>query len=243
MKICPFCETENEESANECVICGSELPASKTNLGSASSAGGHGSGAFGVAVTNIGPNKIAVIKVIKEFLNCGLAEAKDRCEKGFSYDGLDKTSADSLASKLRSAGASVEYKNSFSGGTVSSGAAMGKYTVILKDVGADKAGVVNVIKNEMMCTETEAKQRCEKLFVADGLSKIEADMIISKLESAGAIAEIATDQPSAPTTQSSAGSNKQSAASSTPEANKKTTIIAVVIGVIIVFGMIAGCLF
>lgn len=115
MKMCPFCDTENEDSAKECVICGTELPAAATTATSSTPSlsidGGATStvgGGYTVVITNIGANKIAVIKEIKEFLNCGLADAKKKCEGLVVAQGMSQGDAELLVSKLQSAGASAQ---------------------------------------------------------------------------------------------------------------------------------------
>lgn len=113
MKMCPFCDTENEDSAKECIICGTELPdtATASTAPSLSISGGATSavgGGYTVVITNIGSNKIAVIKEIKEFLNCGLAEAKAKCEGLVVAQGMEQGEAGRLMSRIQSAGASAQ---------------------------------------------------------------------------------------------------------------------------------------
>jgi large subunit ribosomal protein L7/L12 len=65
---------------------------------------------FKVTLTAGGPNKIAVIKVVREVLGLGLADAKAFVEGApkLVKEGLEKPAADELAKKLKEAGAEVK---------------------------------------------------------------------------------------------------------------------------------------
>ncbi len=68
--------------------------------------------AFNVELKEAGSQKIAVIKVIREVLGLGLAEAKgltDAAPKVIK-EGMDKAAAQELKAKLEAAGAIVELK-------------------------------------------------------------------------------------------------------------------------------------
>jgi large subunit ribosomal protein L7/L12 len=78
----------------------------------AGAAAGEEKSAFTLHLADAGANKIAVIKVVKEALNLGLAEAKaavDGAPKALK-EGLKKDEADALKKKLEEAGAKVELK-------------------------------------------------------------------------------------------------------------------------------------
>ena len=86
----------------------------------AAPAGGGGGGgdaaeeqtAFDVVLTAAGPNKIPVIKVVREITGLGLKEAKavaDEAPKPVK-EGVTKEEADAIKAKLEEAGASVEVK-------------------------------------------------------------------------------------------------------------------------------------
>src|SRR3990167_5173355 len=67
---------------------------------------------FNVELKSAGGTKIAVIKVLREALGMGLADAKaltDAAPK-IVKEGMDKAAADELRSKLEAAGATVELK-------------------------------------------------------------------------------------------------------------------------------------
>ena len=67
---------------------------------------------FTVELTEVGAQKIAVIKVIKEVLSLGLKEAKDMVDAAPSEvkTGLKKEDAETLKAKLEEAGAKVTLK-------------------------------------------------------------------------------------------------------------------------------------
>jgi large subunit ribosomal protein L7/L12 len=67
---------------------------------------------FNVILKSGGPNKINVIKVVREVTGLGLNDAKDLVD-GAPKDlkaGVNKTEADEIAKKLKEAGAEVELK-------------------------------------------------------------------------------------------------------------------------------------
>ena len=67
---------------------------------------------FDVELTEVGPNKVKVIKVVREATGLGLKEAKevvDNAPKTLK-EGVSKEEADQIKEKLEAAGASVEVK-------------------------------------------------------------------------------------------------------------------------------------
>ena len=67
---------------------------------------------FDVFLKEVGPEKIKVIKVVRELTGLGLKEAKDVVDKAPSQikEGISKEEAESLKSQLEEAGAEVELK-------------------------------------------------------------------------------------------------------------------------------------
>jgi large subunit ribosomal protein L7/L12 len=67
---------------------------------------------FNVVLTEGGANKIAVIKVVREVLGLGLADAKGFVEGAPKpiKEGVDKAAAADLKAKFEAAGAKVEIK-------------------------------------------------------------------------------------------------------------------------------------
>jgi len=67
---------------------------------------------FDVVLTEVGGNKIAVIKAVREISGLGLKEAKDLVEGAPKAvkEGVDKADAEETKKKLEEAGAKVELK-------------------------------------------------------------------------------------------------------------------------------------
>ncbi len=67
---------------------------------------------FTVVLTAAGPNKINVIKVVREITGLGLKEAKDLVDGAPKpvKEGVSKDEAEAVKTKLTEAGASVELK-------------------------------------------------------------------------------------------------------------------------------------
>ncbi len=67
---------------------------------------------FDVILAEVGPNKINVIKVVREITGLGLKEAKDLVDGAPKplKEGASKDEADSIKAKLEEAGAKVELK-------------------------------------------------------------------------------------------------------------------------------------
>jgi len=66
--------------------------------------------AFNVVLKAAGPNKLQVVKVVKDLTGLGLKEAKDLVDGAPKpiKEGVDKATANDLAAKLKEAGAEVE---------------------------------------------------------------------------------------------------------------------------------------
>ncbi len=66
--------------------------------------------AFNVILKAAGPNKLAVVKVVKDLTGLGLKEAKDLVDGAPKpiKEGVDKATAEDLKTKLTDAGAEVE---------------------------------------------------------------------------------------------------------------------------------------
>ena len=67
---------------------------------------------FAAVITEIGPNKIPVIKVVRELTGLGLKEAKDVVEGAPKavLEGVNKDKAEEAEGKLKDAGAAVSVK-------------------------------------------------------------------------------------------------------------------------------------
>lgn len=67
---------------------------------------------FNVVLKEVGANKIAVIKVVREITGLGLAESKAMVDNAPSVvkEGVAKEAADEMVAKFKEAGATVELK-------------------------------------------------------------------------------------------------------------------------------------
>jgi large subunit ribosomal protein L7/L12 len=67
---------------------------------------------FDVVLTDVGPNKVQVIKAVRELTSLGLKEAKDMVEAAPKAvrEGVTKDEAEAAKSKLEEAGAKAEVK-------------------------------------------------------------------------------------------------------------------------------------
>lgn len=67
---------------------------------------------FDVELTEVGPNKVKVIKVVREVTGLGLKEAKDLVDGAPKVvkEGADKATADDIKAKLEGEGAKVTLK-------------------------------------------------------------------------------------------------------------------------------------
>ena len=67
---------------------------------------------FAAVLTEVGPNKIPVIKVVRELTGLGLKEAKDLVDSAPKpvKEGVAQDEADSIKQQLEEAGAGVEVK-------------------------------------------------------------------------------------------------------------------------------------
>ena len=67
---------------------------------------------FDVELTEIGPNKVKVIKVVREITGLGLKDAKDMVEGAPKVikEGASKSEADEIKAKLEAEGAKVTLK-------------------------------------------------------------------------------------------------------------------------------------
>ena len=67
---------------------------------------------FNVVLSDVGAEKIKVIKVVRELTGLGLKEAKDLVDNapGTLKEGVDKAEADAIKAKLEEVGAKVDLK-------------------------------------------------------------------------------------------------------------------------------------
>lgn len=75
-------------------------------------AGGDDASEVNVELTEIGPNKVKVIKVVREITGLGLKEAKELVDgaPGMIKENVEKAEADDIKAKLEAEGAVVSFK-------------------------------------------------------------------------------------------------------------------------------------
>ncbi len=80
--------------------------------GAAPAAGGEEQSEFSAVLTDVGPNKIPVIKVVRELTGLGLKEAKDLVDAAPKpiKEGIAKDEADKIKAALEEQGAKVDIK-------------------------------------------------------------------------------------------------------------------------------------
>ena len=80
--------------------------------GDAGAAGGEEKSEFDVELTDVGPNKVKVIKVVREATGLGLKEAKDLVDAApkMVKEGASKEEAEDIKAKLEAEGAKVTLK-------------------------------------------------------------------------------------------------------------------------------------
>ena len=68
--------------------------------------------AFDVILKAAGPNKLSIVKIVKDLTGLGLKEAKDLVDGAPKAvkEGVSKAEADDIATKLKEGGAEVEIK-------------------------------------------------------------------------------------------------------------------------------------
>ena len=104
--LCPSCQTENDADALFCKHCSASLTVAPASASSES--GVPTGGSCGLVINDLGPNKIAVIKAVRETLFSNLTEAMAAVENQEQlHGGLPQHLADEIAQKLRAAGATV----------------------------------------------------------------------------------------------------------------------------------------
>ncbi|AOZ95637.1 large subunit ribosomal protein L7/L12 [Butyrivibrio hungatei DSM 14810] len=80
--------------------------------GAGAAAAGEEKSEFNVELTEVGPNKVKVIKVVREITGLGLKEAKDLVDGApkMVKEGAAKAEADDIKAKLEAEGAKITLK-------------------------------------------------------------------------------------------------------------------------------------
>ena len=80
--------------------------------GDAAAGGAEEKDEFDIELTEVGPNKVKVIKIVREATGLGLKEAKGVVDgaPGIVKEGVDKATAEDIKAKLEGEGATVTLK-------------------------------------------------------------------------------------------------------------------------------------
>ena len=94
------------------VTAAAPVAAAAAGAGAAAAPAAEAQTEFTVTMTEFGANKVGVIKVIREITGLGLKEAKDLVEGAPSTvkEGIPKTDAETIKTKLEAAGAKAAIK-------------------------------------------------------------------------------------------------------------------------------------
>ncbi len=146
-----------------------------------------------VWLLTIGPNKIPVIKEVKDFTKLGLKDSKELVERAPTLvkDGVPKADADALVAKLKAAGATAETRDSALPPTPTPAPATTAGAVWLLVTGANKLLVIKEVRIATGLGLKESKDLVERAptVVKEGLSAADATALVEKLKAAGATAE------------------------------------------------------
>ena len=93
-------------------VAAAAAPAAGGGDGAAAPAAAEEQTEFSAILTEVGPNKIPVIKVVRELTQLGLKEAKDLVDAAPKpvKEGIDRAEAEKLKTEIEEAGGSVEIK-------------------------------------------------------------------------------------------------------------------------------------
>ncbi|MDE7070956.1 MAG: 50S ribosomal protein L7/L12 [Clostridia bacterium] len=97
---------------NEFGVSAAAMAVAAPTAGGASAPAAEEKTEFDVILKSAGPNKMAVIKLVKDLTGAGLKDAKDMVDNAPKAlkEGISKEAADEIAGKLKEAGAEVEIK-------------------------------------------------------------------------------------------------------------------------------------
>jgi large subunit ribosomal protein L7/L12 len=150
-----------------------------------------------VTLGDPGPEKIEVIKIVRNYTGLGLKEAKELVESGPGAvcPGVSGEAAEKMVRELEAIGATARITGDSALGRSSKGADHGpRYEVILADLGPEKIEVIKVIRQYTGLGLKEAKEMAESAprTVCSGVDKEAAEKMKADLELVGATARIRT---------------------------------------------------
>lgn len=157
---------------------------------------------FSVELTVTGPNKISVIKVVREVTGLGLKEAKDLVEAAPKVvkSQLEQAAAEEIAVKLRAAGATAVVASGAAAPAPRTAAAPvegGLSTVTLTACGPKKIDMIKIVREVTGLGLKESKDLVEKTpsVVKKGMTPADAEALANRLQFAGGTAKVAPDAP------------------------------------------------
>ncbi len=156
---------------------------------------------FSVELTAMGPNKIQVIKVVKDRTGLGLKDSKELVEAApkIVKSNLDRAAAEALQAELAAAGATARVVDSASAPAPASqkSAAVGGMSVTLVSCGSKKIEVIKIIREVTGLGLKESKDLAEQTpsMIKFGLSVADAEALQKRLAAAGATAKVGADAP------------------------------------------------
>lgn len=148
-----------------------------------------------VTIYDQGPEKIEVIKIVRQYTNLGLKEAKDLVESapGAVCSGLTGVAAEAMKRAIEASGGLAEITGGSGFGWTAEGSDREpKYEVFLSDLGSEKIEVIKVVRQYTNLGLKEAKELVESAPVAvcSGLSREAAENMWQGLVHVGATAQV-----------------------------------------------------
>ena len=159
-----------------------------------------GDKSFGVFLKNNGPQKLQVLKKIKELLNIGLKEAKDFIDSApvTLIEGITEAEAKAIQSELIDAGADVVLIGPKQNAEEEPGNEQCiSFALFLQNPGSQKLHVIKKTKELLKIGLKDAKDLVDRAPVAlkEGMTKAEAKAIQSELIALGADVELTCQKP------------------------------------------------
>lgn len=150
---------------------------------------------WSVELTDCGPRKIEVIKVVRGATGLGLKDAKDLVEAAprLVKSGLEQADAEALAGELRGAGAIASVLE----GRPLPGRTRAASAVLLVSFGQNKIAVIKAVREETGLGLKEAKELVERApaIVKEGLRAPDAEALADRLRKAGAVVKVSGGSP------------------------------------------------
>ena len=144
---------------------------------------------YSVELVSYGANKLAVINVLKSELGLDMKGATDLLETlpCTIKEGMTEDEANTLAEKLRTAGATVNVTSSTPDEPITDPTEV-TYSVELVEYGDSQMAVIKVVKEQLGIGLVEAKRLVESApcILKEGMTEEEADTLVTLLKEAGA---------------------------------------------------------